>query len=122
MPTPSLASRRLRPLLIGFIAVMTALQIIVAAVAYFDLQRVLDNDQREHAVVQLLKHNMTEARFHVVQVQLFLTDASATGERDGLKDASEHFQALGKNLRAIAEFDTAFRGETDKITALAQNY
>ena len=50
MPTPSLASRRLRPLLIGFIAVMTALQIIVAAVAYFDLQRVLDNDQREHAV------------------------------------------------------------------------
>ena len=122
MPTPSLASRRLRPLLIGFIAVMTALQIIVAAVAYFDLQRVLDNDQREHAVVQLLKHNMTEARFHVVQVQQFLTDASATGERDGLKDASEHFQALGKNLRAIAEFDTAFRGETDKITALAQNY
>ena len=122
MPTPSLASRRLRPLLIGFIAVMTALQIIVAAVAYFDLQRVLDNDQREHAVVQVLKHNMTEARFHVVQVQQFLTDASATGERDGLKDASEHFQALGKNLRAIAEFDTAFRGETDKITALAQNY
>lgn len=76
MPTPSLASRRLRPLLIGFIAVMTALQIIVAAVAYFDLQRVLDNDQREHAVVQLLKHNMTEARFHVVQVQQFLTDAA----------------------------------------------
>ena len=42
-------------LLIGFIAVMTALQIIVAAVAYFDLQHVLDNDQREHAVVQVLK-------------------------------------------------------------------
>lgn len=77
MPTPSLASRRLRPpLLIGFIAVMTALQIIVAAVAYFDLQHVLDNDQREHAVVQVLKHNMTEARFHVVQVQQFLTDAA----------------------------------------------
>lgn len=26
------------------------------------------------------------------------------------------------NPRAIAEFDTAFRDETDKITALAQNY
>ena len=59
----------------------------------------------------------------MVQVQRFLTDASATGERDGLKDASEHFfSGAGQNLRAIAEFDTAFRGETDKITALAQNY
>ena len=50
----------------------------------------------------------------VVQVQQFLTDASATGERDGLKDASEHFQALGKNLRAIAEFDTAFAAKPTK--------
>ena len=86
----------------------------MAAVAYFDLQRVLDNDQREHAMVQVLKHNMTEARFHVVQVQQFLTDASATGERDGLKDASEHFQALGKICAPLQEFDTAFRGEPTK--------
>ena len=122
MSAPSLASRRLRPLLIGFIGVMTVLQIIVATVAYFDLQGVLDNDQREHAVVQVLKHNMTEARFHVVQVQQFLTDSSATGERDGLKDAAEHFQALNNNLRAIAEFDPAFRGETEKIADLARVY
>ena len=118
----SLATRRLKPLLLGFIAVLTTLQIIVAFIAYFDLQRVLENDQREHAVVQVLKHNMTDARFHVVQVQQFLTDSSATGERDGLKDADEHFAALQKNLRAIAEFDARFQAEISKITDLAKAY
>ena len=84
----SRTSHRLKPVLFSFIGIMALLQVMVAVIATFSLQRVQDNDEKEHAIIHTLKHNMVDARFHIVQVQQFLTDASATGERAPLQEAA----------------------------------
>ena len=115
-------SHRLKPILFSFIGIMALLQVIVAVIATFSLQRVLENDEKEHTIIHTLKHNMVEARFHIVQVQQFLTDASATGERDPLQEAAAHYQALQGNLQAIAKFDASLSGEISQITRLTEQF
>ena len=51
-----------------------------------------------------------ELKFHIVQIQQFLTDVSATGERDGFDDAAENYNEdimlldeLSKSLPSLSE-------------------
>lgn len=118
----SRTSHRLKPVLFSFIGIMALLQVMVAVIATFSLQRVQDNDEKEHAIIHTLKHNMLDARFHIVQVQQFLTDASATGERAPLQEAAAHYQALQGNLHAIASFDASLSGEISQITRLSEQF
>lgn len=49
---------------------------------------------------QELANQVEEVKLHVVQIQQFLTDVSATAEADGYKDAEKHFND-GKALLAL---------------------
>ena len=58
-----------------------------------------------NAKSQLLEASATDAhelQYHVSQVQQFLTDVSATGERGGFAEAEAHFQAGNKLLEELA--------------------
>ncbi|WP_174873525.1 methyl-accepting chemotaxis protein [Vogesella oryzae] len=95
-------TRQLRPLLLSFIVITVTLLLLQSVGVSVSLQRVLASSQHEHAVTSKLTDNMSSLRFHVVQIQQFLTDVSATGERDGFADADEHYHAGMQNLDAIA--------------------
>jgi methyl-accepting chemotaxis protein len=72
-------------------------------------------DQLERATraVALLK----DVRFHVVQIQQFLTDVSATAERDGFDDANEHLQLARAALHDLSVTDPSL---ADKSRSLEQ--
>ncbi|MEQ6291130.1 methyl-accepting chemotaxis protein [Vogesella sp. GCM10023246] len=95
-------TRQLRPLLLSFIVVTVTLLLLQSVGVSVSLGRVLANSQQEHAVTDKLADNMSNLRFHVVQIQQFLTDVSATGDRDGFADAAEHYRAGVQNLDSIA--------------------
>ncbi|PXX49939.1 methyl-accepting chemotaxis protein [Aquitalea magnusonii] len=110
-------TQKLKPILVGFIAIVVALLLTLGLVTLFSLQRIDETTHYEQDVTNSLVQNMTDVRYHVVQIQQFLTDVSATGDADGYKDAEEHYQALQKNLPAISRLDPSLAG---KVNAMQQ--
>ena len=119
---PSISPRRLRPLLIGFNLIVTTLLLALAVITLFSLNHIIASDEAEHQLTQTLSGNMADARFHVVQIQQFLTDASATGDRDGFKDAAEHYAALQQNLQQIATIAPDLAQDSHKVGELSQQF
>ena len=66
--------------------------------------------------------NLKDARFHVVQVQQFLTDVAATRDDGGFADASAHLQQAKTALRTLAANDPTLAARvsamTDKLNTL----
>ncbi|PXF30692.1 hypothetical protein WH50_13940 [Pokkaliibacter plantistimulans] len=118
LPTKS----QLKPVLLGFNAIMIALLLALALVSHFSLSSSIAEDEVEHVMTGGLTANIDDARFNVVQVQQFLTDASATGDRAGFDDAEEHFQALQKNLDEIAQLRPEFAASVSRTRELAGQY
>jgi methyl-accepting chemotaxis protein len=58
---------------------------------------------------------MLETRFHVVQIQQYLTDSSATGETDGLKDAKSSFDDAIKHLDELSRLIPALSADVGLI-------
>jgi methyl-accepting chemotaxis protein len=57
-----------------------------------------------------------DLRYHVVQIQQFLTDVSATHERDGFADAKENWNAARKELAALLELTPEFSDTIKQIS------
>ena len=106
-------SRKLRPLLIGFVSVTVALILAQSVAVAISLSRVLANSRHEHQVADAVSDRMKDVRFHVVQVQQFLTDASATGDRDGFGDAKEHYQKAVTQLDEMKALDAGYAADVD---------
>ncbi|WP_287880319.1 methyl-accepting chemotaxis protein [Aquitalea sp.] len=98
-------NQKLKPVLTGFIAIVVALLLALGSIMLFSLQRIDQTAHYELDITNALVRNMADVRYHVVQIQQFLTDVSATGEADGYKDAEEHYQALLQNLPNISRLD-----------------
>lgn len=58
-------------------------------------------------------------RYHVSQVQQFITDASATGERQSLNEAASHLEEGNRQLDAIA---AALPAEHEAVALLKQHF
>lgn len=43
----------------------------------------------------------SKVKYHIVQIQQFVTDASLTGDRDGLDEAKKHLDDVHKNIEAM---------------------
>ena len=117
MSLPS--SRKLRPLLISFVAITVVLAIAQTLIVTIGLNKIMANSRYEHQVADGLVDRMADLRFHVVQIQQFLTDASATGDRDGFGDAKEHYQAAVKLLDELKQLKAsleALRGQLSQAT------
>ncbi len=101
-PMPTSPFRQLRPLLLSFIAVTVALLLLMSAATAFSINQLLDNSRHEHLVSNRVKDDMQALRYHVVQIQQFLTDVSATADRDGFGDAAVHYRAGVQQLQEMA--------------------
>ncbi len=107
MHAPS-SSQQLRPLLLGFIAVTLLLLVLQSLAVAFSMNKVLENSRYEHHVAYLTGEKMKDIRFHVVQIQQFLTDSSATGERDGFDDAKVHEDLARQKLAELSTLNPQY--------------
>ncbi|MDH5180986.1 MAG: methyl-accepting chemotaxis protein, partial [Gammaproteobacteria bacterium] len=78
----------------------------VVAVTFITATWLMLNDVIEDAETEEKLINLTsatqQARYHIIQVQQFLTDVSATGNRDGFNEAREHYEQAVTNLKTVA--------------------
>lgn len=67
------------------------------------LEQARTQEHRAAATVE----SFQRLRYHVIQIQQFLTDASVTGDRGGIGDAAEHAASAHEKIGEIARLDTA---------------
>ncbi|WP_206208912.1 methyl-accepting chemotaxis protein [Vogesella mureinivorans] len=116
------SSRKLRPLLISFVVVTVLLAIAQTVMVTIGLNKIMANSRYEHQIADGLADRMADLRFHVVQIQQFLTDSSATGERDGFGDAKEHYQVAVSKLDEIKQLDAAYAEDAQATRQLLDTF
>ncbi len=111
----SSGSHKLKPLLLGFVLSMIVLLLAQSWGISYQLSKVAQISQHEHQFANALIQNMKDVRFHVVQIQQFLTDVSATGDRDGFSDAKEHYGNAVSKLQKLAEIDPQHANQATEV-------
>ena len=79
--------------------------LIVTSVNIFTIVKLtgrLIQNQSLYTNVSTASYKANDLRYEVAQIQQFLTDVSATGDRDGFKDAEAHYQAARTVLDELA--------------------
>ena len=106
-----LASMTVRKIIAISSAFTVLLVAILLGVVWNGFTRGIEVTRHEHEVTQKAILAMLEARFHVVQVQQFISDVSATGDREGLKAAEQHLGGARRNVADLARLlpDTVSR-------------
>ena len=101
------------------IAVATTLAVLLiltlVAVAWFGFDRNLDALRTEREVTQPALRAMLQARFHVVQIQQFLTDVSATGDAQAYEEARRNLQQAKAHLARLAELNPSLAAELGQL-------
>lgn len=63
----------------------------------------------------VIRSQALDAKYHIVQIQQFLTDASVTGDRDGINNAQNELTSLEKSLQVILTQDLTFSSEVEIV-------
>ncbi|MDK2124863.1 methyl-accepting chemotaxis protein [Parachitinimonas caeni] len=95
-------STHLKPVLIGSILGSTVLTLGLLVVADSQFRQIGAASRHEHEVSNVVERQMAEVKFQTVQIQQFLTDVSATGEKDAFDEAK---QARADALAALKQIE-----------------
>lgn len=110
---------KLKNLIITAGILLVSFNLIVLVTTYFSEHRL------QESRIQLNQENeflylTEEAKFHIVQIQQFLTDASLTKEKDSIGEAKDNANALEKVLDQISELKPKLRSQIESIKAGAK--
>jgi methyl-accepting chemotaxis protein len=78
--------------LILFIALIIVTTINIVTI--IKLNAKLLRDQSQLSTLSAAAYKSSDLRFHIAQIQQFITDVSATGDRDGFIEAETHYQSV----------------------------
>ncbi len=106
---------RLKPRIFGFIALTLFSNLIMAGVIIYSLASVNATVKHEHEVTDEIVESLGELKYQIVQVQQYLTDASVTGESDGLEDGDKAFQLAMSALSRLSDLEPALRQHESRI-------
>ena len=113
----------IRKMMMVSLAFTIVLLASLIGVSWRGLATTQDAMAQEHETAQPALVAMLQSRFHIVQIQQFLTDVSATAEEGGYEEAAENRKEALENLDRIAELQPAYRAEVGEIrTALETFY
>ena len=105
---------KLRFLILGAAGALSIAVIFMALLTIFSLHSLetlgLKNEQWT-----LIRAESLTAQFHVVQIQQFLTDASATGDEGGIEEAQTHLKLFFDNLNTIENQKTEVAKNIDEM-------
>ena len=111
---------RLRPLLFAYAAFVVLLVLSLALIASFTIGSANRQLDGELASSIAARDAFAEAKYHLTEVQQYLTDSSATGEDDGVRDATESLAQVRALLNKIRQQHPALAADTDTILSAAQ--
>lgn len=96
-----------------FIFVFIIFSIIVGTSRYFvaGIEKQTNKASDIGEIVRLA----TEIKFNIVQIQQFITDASLTGEEEGLKEAQDNLDSLKQNLDTISRLDPSLQKNSEAV-------
>ena len=86
---------------------------------YANLLQTENLDADAYSEGQLETHKL---QFHIVQIQQFLTDVSATGDKDGFSDAEENFIAASKILDKLNGSYPEYKSNWDDLRGKLNAY
>lgn len=69
----------------------------------------------EHAVSDALVNTLADTKLQVIQIQQYLTDASATGEQDGVEDGTQAYHSALASVQKIQQIDPSLTIYTDPL-------
>ncbi|GAA5170024.1 methyl-accepting chemotaxis protein [Viridibacterium curvum] len=110
-------NKKIKPLLQTFVGTTVVLVAIMSAVVVVELTRLNALSEQEHTVTDKMTEAFAEVRLQVVQIQQYLTDASATGEADGVEDGLKAYQSVLAELDKVRQLAPELR---DELAALSE--
>ncbi|WP_430459563.1 methyl-accepting chemotaxis protein [Thalassolituus sp. LLYu03] len=120
MPSSTESHKRLKPFLIGFVALSLVTTSLLAVVVTVLLTKAEEYSHHEHEVTDILVDQLGLAKYDIVQIQQYLTDSAVTGASDGTEDASKALHSLQQCLSTISELDPSLASDTREIGQDAQ--
>ena len=98
-------THRLKPFLIGYVSLSIAPVLMILLSVIVPLREIRSRSEFMHHFTGEMVSKLALARLESVQVQQFLTDSPATGEKDGIEDATKALQHARQLLAAVAALD-----------------
>lgn len=96
------------------VSFVVAVSVITGINAYMSSQ--VQSRKGVEERLTIASHQFKDLRYHVVQIQQFLTDVSATHDRDGFTGAKENLDTARKELDALFELAPEFRDTIKQIS------
>ena len=115
-----MTSQKLKPFLIGYVALSVALVLLILWLVTGLLRDIRGQSDHEHRVTDPLVASLGQARLEAVQVQQYLTDASVTGQVDGIEDAGKSLEKARRALLEVGRLDPKLEPETRLLIGLLQ--
>jgi len=97
--------------IIAVIATLLTAQAVLSGFVSTKVQSSIDQEQALATATEALK----DARYHMVQIQQYLTDVSVTGDHSGFEAAAEHLQQVEQRVNAMAAHYPAAAAFTKQI-------
>lgn len=97
----------IKELLVYFVIVCAGLTLLLTIWVYCLLSHVSLESSREHHVTNKIVGQLAETKYYTVQIQQYLTDASATGMTDGVADATKSRDGAIKALKIMIQLDSS---------------
>jgi methyl-accepting chemotaxis protein len=101
----------------GGILSLTVISIALVTIYYLGNLETLESNAIR---LESVRRSALMARFHIVQIQQFLTDASVTGDEEGIDKAKENLQSLEETISMIEKSEPHFASAVDGIKSNAQ--
>lgn len=95
----------IRSLMQYFVCGILLLTVILGGSVVYLLDKVTANSDYEHSITDQIVNNLGEIKFQTVQIQQYLTDSSATGEDDGIEDATKARDAAISAIKNLIKLD-----------------
>ena len=105
-------SNRLRLFIIGYVALSVLIVVLILLAGMGTLREIRNQNEYEHQVTAVMVKNLAQARLETVQIQQYLTDASATGKNDGVVDATTALGNAKRLLNDVAGLDPSLWTDT----------
>jgi methyl-accepting chemotaxis protein len=96
-------------------ALTLAMLLVLVLVVRSGFRQAIESSHQENSVALPSLVAMLETRFHVSQIQQYLSDVSATGEADGLKDAKAAYESALNDLDSIGSHSSELSAQIQVI-------
>lgn len=107
-------SIRLNKLLINMGGLILTLVFSIGLITIVSISKI-QKSQLQSSTDTSIEIKSLKSKYHVVQIQQYLTDAALTGESDSIKEAKDNLAELEKNLDELNVLEPQWQGRTEEI-------